>query len=160
MLIISILLVALFVGAAIWKEHKIPDSISSLVYVFKYKWTWTMWIWSVGILLLPSLLESLGSAWQFLGFLTIVMLLFCGAMPLFDKENNTLHNIFGVSACVLSQLCVAMINPWYLLFWMILFGICVYAYFADDYPSWLKGKGIFISEGICYISLMVSIIIH
>ena len=162
-LTISILLVVLYVGAAIRKKCDLPDSISGMVYVLPkggWRWLWTIWIWIVGFILAPCLIGALDESFRFLGFVTIVMLIFCGAMPLFDKDNNALHNFFGVSACVLSQVCVTIICPWCLLFWTILIGVCVYDYFARNYPKWLRGKGVFIAETICFMALVCALFIR
>ena len=48
------------------------------------------------------MIEALNENVKGLGFATTASLVFCGAMPLIKKDKNTLHNIFGVSAGVLS----------------------------------------------------------
>ena len=47
LLIISILLVTLYVGAAIWKERELPESISAMVYLLPEggaQWLWSLWM--------------------------------------------------------------------------------------------------------------------
>lgn len=48
------------------------------------------------------MIEALNENVKGLGFATMASLVFCGAMPLIKNDKNTLHNIFGVSAGVLS----------------------------------------------------------
>jgi len=52
-LIISVLLVVLYVGAAIWRFRALPDSISAMVYALPdggWRWLWSAWLAIVGIL--------------------------------------------------------------------------------------------------------------
>lgn len=163
MLIVSILLAVSFIGAAIWRIHDIPVSISSLVYTLpkNQQWMWIVWMWGVSLLLTPPLLDALGD-YSLIGFLTIGCLIFCGAMPLVRNESNTLHNVFGITAGVLSQIDVALINAWWLLSWLIMlpFVFGAMASFDDTRePEIADGKGVFLAEGICFISLVMSIII-
>lgn len=163
MLIISILLVVLNVGITIWRKRELPKSISAMVYDLpegQSRWLWTIWLWAVSLLMAPSLIEALPTTWQFVGFLTIACLVFCAAVPIFEKENKTIHNILGVAACVLSQICVGLICPWWLLLWLLMVAVCVHALIAKEYPRWLQGKGIFIAEAVCWMSTMAAIIFH
>lgn len=47
MLVISMVLVALYVGATIYHTKKMPESVSAMVYAFPFKWLWTIWLWSL-----------------------------------------------------------------------------------------------------------------
>lgn len=145
-ILISLLMAVLYVGAAIIIKKEIPESISSMVYVLPeggWRWLWTIWIWFQGFLLISPLMDSLPEEWRWLGFLTIASLVFCGAMPLFIKEQNKWHNILGVSSGVLSQFCVLVINPWFLFIWILMIS-----------ALWMKNKAVFISEAICSITLL------
>lgn len=162
LLAISFLLVVLFVGATIWRIHDIPVSISSMVYSLpkSMQWLWTAWIWAVSLTLAPSLLDALGR-YSFLGFLTVACLLFCGAMPLVKHEKNTLHNVFGVAAGILSQACVVVISPWWLLLWLLMlpFIIGAAASINDaEEVTFADGKGTFIVESICFLTLFMALI--
>lgn len=154
-LLISMVVAVLYVGAAICRIKTFPDSISAMVYAFRFKWLWTIMIWLVAFLLAPCLIEALGEPWQFLGFLSVASLLFCGAMPLFDKENNTLHNIFGISAGILSQMCVAVISPWWLMLWLLWVGVFVWQTAERSYGEWRWS--VFLAESICYASMAGSL---
>ena len=144
--LVSIIMAVLYVGAAIIIKKEIPVSISSLVYILPeggWRWLWTIWIWITGLLLIVPLMDALPDEWRFLGFFTIASLMFCGAIPLFMEEYNTWHNILGVAAGILSQVCVAVINPWCLTLWILMLS-----------ALWMRSKAVFISEAICFISLL------
>ena len=59
-------------------------------------------MWTIALTTGPYMVEALNENVEGLGFATMASLAFCGAMPLIKKDKNTLHNIFGVSAGVLS----------------------------------------------------------
>ena len=59
-------------------------------------------MWTIAFTISPYIIESLDENFKVLGFLMMASLAFCGAMPLIKKDKNTLHNIFGVSAGILS----------------------------------------------------------
>lgn len=164
MLIISFLLAVALPAAAIWRTKEVPKSISSLVYLFSgnRRWLWTLWLWAVAFTLAPSLIDALSETWQFVGFLTILCLVATGAMPLFVKEKRKWHNVFGISAGVLSQVCVLIAFPWWLLLWLVYmqFVMGAFASFNDTKggPVFLDRKGVLVAEAISalttYFSLM------
>lgn len=162
MLISSLVLAVSFTGIATARLKSLPESVSSLVYVFRDRWLWTLWMWAVALLtLIPTtdLLSRIGM--EFLGFGTMVCLMFCGSMPLFDKEHVRWHWITGVSGCILSQLCVLMICPWWLLMWLLMVFValcCIAGYNDTDDECVFQGKGVFLAECICYVSLMGAMI--
>lgn len=166
MLLLSIIMVVSFVGATIIKTKAIPDSISSMVYVLpdgSARWLWTIWLWLVTVLLAPSLIDALSDKWQFIGFLMISCLLFTGAMPIFMKEHKKAHNVLGVTAGILSQVCVVIIDPWWLLLWGIPMPLLVgaFASFNDspETPDFCDGKGVFFAECICAASLYGALLV-
>ena len=161
LIILSLLLVTLYFGVAIWRMKCLPDSISALVFVFKYKWLWTVWIWAVSLLTLIPAIDRLSHiGMEALGFGSLACLMFCGAMSLVDKENTTMHWVFGVSGCVLSQICVWFIDYNWLSAWMLFVFLFLSSYVQPD--SWLgkamNGKGVFVAEVVCTVSLMGSMI--
>lgn len=155
LIIISLILVVLFVGATIYHTHTIPDSVSAMVYSLPTsgRYLWTIWIWTVSMLLMPVLMEKLGSYWQFLGFLWCASMAFCGALPLVRNEKNTAHNALGIAAGVISQACVLVLCPWWLFAWVILLVFVLSDKFRDLTSMWY-GKSCLVAEGICYISLV------
>lgn len=157
MLIISMVIAALYVGAVIFRIRQIPDSISAMVYAYpQLKWQWTLWLWSVAFLFAPCLIEALDASFEFLGFLTVASLVLCGSMPLFDKDNKTMHYVFGITAGILSQVCVALISPWWLALWVL--WVMVFVWKTKDYSISDWQWSVFMAECICYASLMGAVL--
>lgn len=161
LIIISLILVVLFVGATIYHTHSIPDSVSAMVYALPTsgRYIWTMWIWAVSMLLVPSLMESLGSYWQFLGFLWCASMAFCGALPLVKGEPNTIHNALGIAAGVLSQACVLVLCPWWLCVLLLLSWFVLTDKVRDLTSIWY-GKTCFLAESVCYVSMVGAILTY
>ena len=172
----SILLAVLYVGAAIWTRWRaadshggfaerlnaaLPDSISALVYELPCggQWLWIVWLWAVSLLTCIPLIEALPDDARALGFATLVCLMLCGAMPISDSSvNRRAHNVFGILGGILSQVCVAILSPWWLAAWLLF--VAVYGYDllpSQDgriYPSrWYDGKGVFLAEVICAVTV-------
>lgn len=155
MIIISIVLAVLFIGTAIALKKQVPESISSLEYVYPHG-LWTIWLWCVTILITPSLMDAIQEDWKFLGFLTVVCLMFVGAMPLIPTESNKVHNILGVTAGILSQLCVLIINPQWLWLWAVWAVVFVIKTLDKSLSEWKWS--VFLAETVCFTSLIGSII--
>ena len=155
LIILSMVLVVLFLGATIHHCREIPDSVSAMVYALPHAWRylWTVWLWAVSMLLLPSLMDRLGSYWQFIGFLWCASMAFCGALPLIKGEDNQLHYVFGIAAGVLSQACVLVLCPWWLAAWVVYLVFLHKGAFVDLTGMWY-GKNVFVAETICYVSLV------
>lgn len=154
-LLISVLIAVLYVGMAIYQHPQLPTSISHMVFDLQrpYQFVWTLFIGSMAFGICPSLLEVLdGSPFQFVGFLTIASLAFVGVMPLIKHDPNTAHNILAVAAGIGSQLCVLLICPWWLLIWSLFLVVVLFP------VRILEGKGIFILELLCYITLISSVL--
>jgi hypothetical protein len=157
LLLFSAVLVVLFVSIAIWRKRSLPESISALVYVFRWKWLWTVWMWAVSVLTcIPSIELLSGFGMEFLGFGTMACLCFCGAVPLFLKDNVIMHWVCGVSGCILSQICVYFIEAQWLGLWMPCLFLIGAGYVQPT--GWLgkatKGKWVFLAESTCYVALM------
>ena len=159
LVIISLLLVVLYVGITICHTHTIPDSVSAMVYALPTagRYLWTVWLWAVSMLLVPSLMESLGSYWQFLGFLWCASMAFCGALPLVKGEPNTAHNALGITAGVISQAIVLILNPWWMCVWLLLSWFVLTDRVRDLTSIWY-GKTCLLAESVCYISLVGSLL--
>ena len=161
LIIISLILVVLFVGATIYHTRSIPDSVSAMVYALPTagRYLWTVWIWAVSMLLVPSLMESLGSYWQFLGFLWCASMAFCGALPLVKGEPNIAHNALGITAGVISQAIVLILNPWWMCVWLLLSWFVLTDKTRELTSIWY-GKTCFLAESVCYISLVLSLLTY
>lgn len=179
----SILLTALFVGAVIWRRWcntdasasfserlntALPDSISALVYELPrpWQWLWIVWMWVVSLLACIPLIEVLPDDVKVLGFATIVCLMLCGAMPISDSHvNRRAHNVFGILGGVLSQVCVAILTPCWLLAWIAFVAVYGYDLLPSQngriYPSrWYDGKGVFLAEMICAVTVFGSLLVR
>ena len=143
LLIISILLVALFVGAAIWKKKELPESISAMVYVFRWKWLWSIWLVAVSVFTFAPVTELLdGKGLGVFGFLPMVCLGFVAVWPLFDKEHVKWHYLLAILGGILSQVAVALLNPMALLLWVAIL------------PFVRSSKAVFVSEVICWATVV------
>lgn len=163
----SLLLIGAGIILAYEYNRDIPSSISALVHDLpkENQWMWSAWLATISILILPSLLEAVPEEVEFLGFLTEVCLLGTSVTPLVEKETRLGHYIFAISAGILSQACVAFICPSWLLVWLIM-AMLLTATFAgfnsldEKTPSLLEGKGVFIAEVLCALSLYGCLLFH
>ncbi len=131
LVIIAIAVISLYLGAMIYADRQIPESISQTVYVLprKGQWLFTIVIWVMCILLTPVLMQVSSDATRFLVFLMAVGLLGVGAMPLVAKEKNTAHYVCAAIAGIASQALVALNQPLCMFLWSMYVG---YTLFAKD----------------------------
>ena len=166
--VISMLLAIAGVGVAIFKNKELPESISGLVYDLptKQQWLWTLWIWAITVTLAPPLMEATeGNTLQFLAAFFVASLGFCGAIPLVAGEKNRAHYALAAIAGILSQLCVIIINPWWLMVWAWWIPLSFCIVFFDKKP-WLskiedmiEGKGMMLVELTAMISTYACILL-
>lgn len=158
-LIISVLLVALYVGATIWRFRALPDSISAMVYALPEggcRWLWSAWLALVGILTFAPVVEMLdGRGLGILGFLPMALLMFVAVWPIFDREHYRWHNIFGTAAAVVSQVDVWLISPYWLLLWLLMVA-AVFMKGLRHTGTYFGGKGVLIAEVVCYVVLILA----
>lgn len=114
-----------YIIATVFVQKRIPASMSALCYTFKgaWRWLWSLWIWTTMFLLAFDLIPAMPEKYQVFAFATCACLLFVGAMPLFNIEKNTAHNVFGIGAGVFSQVCVMIMAPQVLWGWIVLLPI-------------------------------------
>jgi len=159
MLVISLFLVALYVGAAIWRFRALPDSISAMVYALPeggWRWLWSAWLAMVDILTFAPVVEILdGRGLGILGFLPMAMLMFVAAWPIFDREHYRWHNIFGTAAAVVSQVDVWLICPYWLLLWLLMVA-AVFMKGLRHTGTYFGGKGVLFAECMCYAVLILA----
>jgi hypothetical protein len=101
----------------------IPSSLSATVYALPKAgaWLWTVIIGTVAVLTLPVVLEKAPETWKFLGFLSIVGLVFVAVCPLIPNKGDMTYEIHcaGALICALcSQVLLGVSNPWLLLCWL------------------------------------------
>lgn len=164
MVIASVVLAAVGIALAIWRERKLPESISGMVFSLKgnWRWLWTIWMWAVTFTIGIPTIDVLNGDVEFIGFLMMACLMFVGAMPLFELESKKEHYFFAVLGGLLSQVCVALISPWWLFTWVLfvaLLGVIARDYYKKDYRvHWYDHIGCFLSEVICYVALVGAVI--
>ena len=146
-----------FVVAAVFLAHHVivggvPKSISSLVNRMRWKWLWSLWLGVTGFLLLPLLLDELPETFKFVGFLMFIALLGTALTPVFVDKNRKAHNIFGNVLGVLSQVCVLILSPWWLVLWVGMLVVMILS-LSGRIPKVFVGNGLFVIEVLCMITL-------
>ena len=162
MLIISAILAVLYTGTAIWRNRCLPDSISAMVYDLPKsgKYLWTVWLWTVTELICPPLFETIPEDYGVLAHCFVTCMMFTGAMPLVKGEKNKAHNALGITAGIFSQICVAIIDAQWLGLWALFVFIMgsVFVQPEGELGKAVKGKGVFVAEAVCWLSVMGSLI--
>lgn len=154
LILLAFLLVASYVGPAVWRKGELPDSISAMVYDLprRRQWTWSAWLCLVAVLLF----EPLVSATEFLGWWTILFLAGAALTPVVRTDTRRWHYASGVMAGVMSQACVVMICPWWLALWLVFLFVLAQLYARPD--GWLarhtEHKGVCVAEVICTAALL------
>lgn len=150
-LIISsvVLSVAMAIVAA-KKAKELPDSVSSFSY-YVGDVRFSLWTTTMAAVLLFTSLHALPPKQGYIAGLMSVGLLMVAASPCYRTENKVLHYIGGYLFGLASQIVVALLIPWLLMLW-VLFPLV----FIRN--SW-KENATFIAEGICYLTLVVSLIV-
>lgn len=146
----SFLLTILALGVAIGRMGELPESISAMVYDIpkRYQWTWSAWLLLVGGLTMIPMTDVLAEkGLELFGFLTMAPLCFVAVMPLTNKDTVRTHYVLSILAVVMSQVCVAIVNPWCLALWglMILYKLV---------------PRILLEEGICYAGVIGCLVIN
>ena len=119
------------------------------------QWLWTIWLWAVGITTFIPLIGIMnGINLAILPFAALVCIAFTGAWPLFQQETKRWHYVSAILCGILSQVCVAIINYWWLAVWIIGFLLIGIIFGIRNIRKILDTKGVFIAEVICYITLI------
>ena len=145
-------------GMVLMSRGGVPESVSGLVYNLseRMRWAWSGWLVAVALTLMVPLMSALSDvAW--LGWLTVVCLIGAAVTPVFNRDTRTMHNICGVAAGILSQVCVACLCPWWLTVWLIwiplVAGTMGALNDAEEMPRVLDGYGVLAAEVMCAVSL-------
>lgn len=168
LVLISMLLAVLGIGLSTWRRKELPRSVSAMVYNLPVseQYIWTLWLWVTAFLCVPSLMESIREPWTFVGFFWIAAVMFCGAMPLTERDTEKWHDLLGLAAGILSQCCVWLVCPWWLLLWtvlLVLAGILITGYdkpWVQRLDGVLAGKGVFVAEVCCAVDLYGCLIVN
>lgn len=146
----SALLAMVFPAFFIIKHRELPESISALVYSLDrgWQWLWGVWLFVTGLMACIAMIDKLPDNFKFAGFLTLVCIGFTASMPIIMKKHEKAHTILGVSAGVLSQLSVMLINYWWLILWVVLLVL----------HRCINGKMVFLAESICAITVYMALI--
>lgn len=157
-ILVLISLALAVVGVVLMSRGGIPESVSGMVFglpVHK-RWVWSAWLVAVALTVMVPLMTALGDA-AWLGWLTVVGLAGAAVTPICNGDTKLLHDVFGVSAGVLSQVCVAVLCPWWLLVWLLwlplLAGAMAAMNDAKDTPRLLEGYGVLAAEVTCAVTL-------
>lgn len=150
----------LYVGVAIWRKRKLPESISAMVYILPeggWRWLWSLWLIVVSVLTFSPVIEVLDKrGLGVLAFLPIVFNMFVAVWPLYDTEHKPWHYAFGIASGVMSQVCVWLLNPYWLWLWMLIIVIPMTyrILWQKSVPVWMWSIGVLFAEVICYVSVI------
>ena len=105
----------------IWKDKKIPQSISATVYSLdkKSKWLYTIVILSAAFLIAPYLFEITSAIGiEMVAYFTLVGILGVGVCPLIYGEKNTLHYVCAILMGASSQVISYLLCPYTMFLWL------------------------------------------
>ena len=166
LLLLSIVLCAVLVSASCIVNGEVPESLSALVYELPNKWryVWTGLLIGAILTLMPSLLYVFPDCCDVVvnAFSTSVLLV--GVTTLIKREMSRGHIVLGITACFLSQICVAVLCTPLLLMWLPI--MCVYLPYLLGYKDMERediafdGKGITVAELLCVGTLYLSVIFN
>lgn len=163
--IASIVLSVAYIGWTLVSSGKVPESMSAMVYSLpkKQQWVWSFWLAMSSTLLLPRIFSIVPDNGKFVGFLMLVALIGVAVTPIIQQETRNWHNVLGWAAGGLSQACVGIVNPAWLILWVVLgiiivFYQCAFAKSDDEIASMFGKCGIFILEVMCAFTLYMSLL--
>lgn len=150
LIISSVVLSVAMAIVASKKAKELPDSVSSFSY-YVGDVRFSLWTTTMAAVLLFTSLHALPPKQGYIAGMMGVGLLMVAASPCYRTENKVLHYVGGYLFGMASQIVVALLIPWLLILW-VLFPLV----FIRN--SW-KENATFIAEGICYITLVGSLIL-
>jgi hypothetical protein len=130
--ILGFLVLLLYTVYIVWKDKRIPYSISSTVYSLekKNRIVFTLVMFTTAMLITPWLFEIMsGTDLMFLSLFTSVGLLGVGADPLVYNEKNIMHYASAILMGVSSQFIVWVKLPWLMTLWI---PYIIYTMYMDD----------------------------
>jgi hypothetical protein len=151
--IISIILALSGIALYAYANRELPESISDMVYDIEKPWVWTLWVVLMAFTAMIPMMDAMTEKWRFISFLTMACLLFVAVWPLVMKEKRTSHYVLAIVGAILSQVCVALVSPWWLLTWF------AYVPLTASIWQWTTGKGVLFAEMIAMVCVWGSSII-
>lgn len=130
--ILGFIILFAYILYIIWKDKKIPVSISATVYSLdtKNKWIYTIVILLSAFLIAPHLFTITSTIGiEILAYFTIVGMLGVGACPLIYGEKNTLHYACAILMGSSSQIISYLLCPYTMFLWL---PYVVYTLYMDD----------------------------
>lgn len=130
--ILGYVILGLYIGYVIYKDRKIPQSISATVYSLedKNKWLFTTIMFITAILIAPQLFEILSSTnYTILSFLASFGIMCVGADQLVKEKKNIIHYLGAVIMGIATQLIVWLTIPSMFLLWI---SYVVYTMYMDN----------------------------
>ena len=157
MLFLSILLMVLFIYY-MWKNEGYGFvSVSDIAYKLGKPWHWMAFVWVVALLFSPALFMATSTEWDMTAHVFVTNLMLLGVIPLSGNDRKAGRIVLGVSACILSQMLVAILCPPWFSVWLIMGTLVVLSETRFNgkrcFPNCLNNKGILIAEMLCMASL-------
>lgn len=136
-----------------WIRGRLPDSLSAMALGrgVGRRALWTLWIYAAaGLMCYP--LFCLVPGWM--AWLTVLMWLTVGTIPLIRGERNTEHYVYGVAAGAMSQVCVVPVNASWLWLWLV--WLLVFVWKTCGTETW--EKSVLAAELVCTATLCGSMV--
>lgn len=157
-ILISMALVALYIALVYRRRGSLPDSMGTEVYVIPdggWRWLWSVWMWSTVYTITPKLFHVIPEQGQPCAHAFATAMLLLGILPLLKHEGDRGVFALGLAACFMSQVCVALVCPWWLLMWLSLPALA--AWRSDLLAG---GRYRLFVELTCYCSLTGSLLFN
>jgi len=160
---ISLIVSVLFTAGGARRLGELPGSVSTSVFTMprRKRYVWTAMLWLSTYTLTPALFQVVPGNHVYAAHAFATSVLLAGLFPIFKRSISRGFMTLVSSAWCFSQVCVALLCPWLLLMWPVVAIVLFVLYMMeDDLPAALRGKGVFLAESMCYVTLFMSIIIE
>lgn len=137
-----------------------------MVHGWKRPWMWSVWLLAVVVSLLPVLVSALPDAWRCVGFLSVCCFVGVAVVPLVpmvEESRERVHMILAMSGGVLTQVCVWVISPLWLLSWFVLevfmslLVLCNESRWSQWCAERLRGNGVLVLELVATATLYAAL---
>jgi hypothetical protein len=149
--ILGFVLLFSYIGYIVFKDKRIPFSISQTVNSLdsENKWLFTVIMFIVAMLIAPQLFVMMQPFdYDILAFMTALGLMGVGADPLDDDEKDVIHYVSAFIMGVTSQMIVWIVFPWMMTLWI---PYVLYTMYMDD-GRW----NMMFAEMVMMVALLVS----